>query len=64
MITHCICYNISIEDILKLPSLNNICNKCRRCNPYIEEAIKTGITRFPIDYFKTHTKSNENELEK
>jgi len=63
MITHCICYNISFGDILKLSSLDNICNKCRMCNPYIQEAIKTGITEFPIDYFKNYDKSKRDEME-
>lgn len=42
MVTHCICFNISFTDILKqletktLEELN-ICNKCKLCNPYIEE---------------------------
>ena len=68
MITHCICYNISFIDILKklehenLENLN-ICNKCRMCNPYIEESIKTGIVKFPINYFKQYDKIKKNELE-
>lgn len=33
-------------------SLDGICDKCRMCNPYIEESAKTGITEFPINYFK------------
>lgn len=64
MITHCICFNISFKEILERnENLDNICNKCRMCNPYIRESIKTGITEFPIDYFKNHDKINKNELE-
>jgi hypothetical protein len=64
MITHCICYKISFLDILKNNiSLDGICNKCRMCNPYIEESIKTGITEFPIDYFKNYDKLKKDELE-
>lgn len=63
MITHCICYNISIEDIIKLSSIDNICNKCRMCNPYVEEAVKTGITKFPVNYFKNYDKIDKDELE-
>lgn len=63
MITHCICYNLSIEDIIKLPSIDGICNKCRICNPYIQESIKTGMVKFPIDYFKNYDKIHKDELE-
>lgn len=64
MITKCICYNITFRDILiNNMSLNNICNKCRMCNPYIQESIKTGITEFPIDYFKNYDKSKRDEME-
>lgn len=51
MITKCVCYNISFKEILETnKSLDGICDKCRMCNPYIEEALKTGIVEFPIDY--------------
>lgn len=63
MITKCICYNITFKDIIKLPSLDNICDKCRRCNPYIKESMITGITEFPINYFKKYDKIDKNELE-
>lgn len=63
MTTHCICYNISIEDIVKLSSIDGICNKCRMCNPYIEESRKTGIVKFPINYFKNYDQNKKNELE-
>jgi hypothetical protein len=56
MITHCICYDLSIKDIVNLlvdKTLEDldICDRCRLCNPYIEESLKTGITEFPVDYF-------------
>ncbi len=63
MITHCICYNITFEDILKLPSIDNICNKCKRCNPFIQESIKTGQVEFPLDYFKNYDTLKKDELE-
>jgi len=44
-------------------SLDNICNKCRMCNPYIEESKKTGISKFPIDYFKNYVKLKKDELD-
>lgn len=61
MITHCICYDLSIKeisDLLVYKTLEDldICNKCRMCNPYIEECLKTGIAEFPIDYFKSKNK--------
>lgn len=58
MITHCICHKISFADILKLAKENhidrlpalkqklNICNKCRKCNPYVREVLKYGVTSF------------------
>lgn len=63
MITKCICYNITFEEILKLSSIENICNKCKMCNPYIKESIKTGMTKFPVDYFKNYDILKKDELE-
>lgn len=58
MITHCICHNLSFLLILEIAKQKNlqtleeikkeegICDKCRLCNKYIQEALKTGQTRF------------------
>jgi len=64
MIKKCICYDLYFSDIVmnNIP-LTNICNKCRMCNPYIAEAIKTGIFEFPLDYFKKYDNLKKDELE-
>lgn len=70
MITKCVCFNKTFEEIQRLSreeSINsldsllsekNICNKCRICNQYIEEMYKTGQVEYPIDYFKTDDKKD------
>jgi bacterioferritin-associated ferredoxin len=60
MITHCVCFNLSFQKILEIAKednlkflhqiqkRHNICNKCRRCNSYIREALVTGQTNFKV----------------
>jgi hypothetical protein len=57
-IDRCICYNRSFQDIYKesleknintlqgIQKIMNICNKCKLCNPYIEESLTSGKTDF------------------
>lgn len=64
MIDGCICFKKTFTEIKRLSeeenltsldslvSEKNICCKCCMCQPYIEEMYKTGLTEFPIDYFK------------
>ena len=57
-IDKCICYDRSFRRIQKeshengidkledVQHIMNICNKCKLCNPYIEEMFKTGKLSF------------------
>jgi len=57
-IDKCVCYDRSFRRIYKesnqngidtledVQSIMNICDKCKLCNPYIEEMFKTGTTTF------------------
>lgn len=66
MINRCICHKIDFVDILKLADLAsitrlpelrdryNICNKCKRCNPYVRDVLKHRVTEFPSKYNPKH----------
>jgi bacterioferritin-associated ferredoxin len=59
MVTHCICYDISLEqlrdrarrDNLDLEGLKNAtgcCTGCGMCEPYVRVMLKTGQIAVPI----------------
>ena len=60
MINRCVCFNKTFKEILNESYIQNIktleeiksklntCNKCKLCNPYIEQGLRTGQTEFKI----------------
>jgi len=59
-VNRCVCYNLSfllilqiakeknLQTIEEIKKEENICNKCRLCNKYIEAALKTGEFEFKL----------------
>lgn len=59
MVTHCICYDLSLEqlrdrarrdhlDLDGLKSATGCCTGCGMCEPYVRLMLKTGQTAIPI----------------
>lgn len=59
-VDRCICFKLSFDEILDickekdiknlftLQQREKLCNKCRRCNPYLKDMFITGNTKFDI----------------
>jgi NAD(P)H-nitrite reductase large subunit len=74
MITSCICYHKTFREILVIAKENGvtsistlrnkykICNKCKLCNPYVEEALVTGQTEFTGLYKSRRKHDRKNEM--